>query len=106
MRLRASFLTNPTLRPFSPGTREITALINLLRNVYPFLIAKGVLWNQAKFCGCTPHSGNPAVRLQRSVEGSHSMEITNPGALWLVPVFLSVAFLLWVLWNFWRDEHR
>jgi len=34
------------------------------------------------------------------------MEIPHPGALWLIPVFLSVVFLLWVLYSFWKDEHR
>jgi hypothetical protein len=34
------------------------------------------------------------------------MEITHPGAFWLVPVVLSVAFLLWVLWSFWRDARH
>jgi hypothetical protein len=34
------------------------------------------------------------------------MEIAHPGALWLLPVILSVTFLLWVLWSFWRDQRR
>jgi hypothetical protein len=28
------------------------------------------------------------------------------GYLMLVPVALSVAFMLWVLWNFHKDERR
>jgi hypothetical protein len=31
---------------------------------------------------------------------------TNAGALLLVPASLAVAFLLWVLWNFWKDDRR
>jgi threonine/homoserine/homoserine lactone efflux protein len=30
----------------------------------------------------------------------------NAGTLLLIPVSLAVAFLLWVLWNMWRDERR
>jgi hypothetical protein len=26
--------------------------------------------------------------------------------LWLIPVSLAVGFMLWVLWNWWREEHR
>ncbi len=26
--------------------------------------------------------------------------------LWLVPVGLAVGFMVWVLWNWWREEHR
>jgi hypothetical protein len=30
----------------------------------------------------------------------------NAGDLLLVPVALSMAFMLWVLWNFHKDEKR
>jgi hypothetical protein len=30
----------------------------------------------------------------------------NPQVLWLVPCFLSVVFMLWVLWSLHRDETR
>jgi hypothetical protein len=26
--------------------------------------------------------------------------------LWLIPVSLAVSFMVWVLWNWWREEHR
>jgi hypothetical protein len=26
--------------------------------------------------------------------------------LWLIPVGLAVSFMVWVLWNWWREEHR
>jgi hypothetical protein len=26
--------------------------------------------------------------------------------LWLIPVSLAVGFMVWVLWNWWREEHR
>jgi hypothetical protein len=26
--------------------------------------------------------------------------------LWLIPVSLAVGFMLWVLWNWWREERR
>ena len=25
--------------------------------------------------------------------------------LWLIPVGLAVGFMVWVLWNWWREEH-
>ena len=25
--------------------------------------------------------------------------------LWLIPVSLAVGFMVWVLWNWWREEH-
>jgi hypothetical protein len=34
------------------------------------------------------------------------MDIAHAGAFWLIPVVLSVGFLVWVLWSFWRDERR
>lgn len=34
------------------------------------------------------------------------MLIFQPLALLLIPVTLSVAFLLWVLWHMHKDEHR
>jgi hypothetical protein len=30
----------------------------------------------------------------------------NPNLFWLVPDIMSVAFMLWVLWMFRRDEKR
>ncbi len=26
--------------------------------------------------------------------------------LWLIPVGLAVGFMVWVLWQWWREEHR
>jgi len=26
--------------------------------------------------------------------------------LWLIPLGLALWFLFWVLWNWWREEHR
>jgi hypothetical protein len=26
--------------------------------------------------------------------------------LWLIPVGLAVGFMVWVLWNWWREERR
>jgi hypothetical protein len=26
--------------------------------------------------------------------------------LWLIPVGLAVGFMVWVLWNWWREEHH
>jgi len=34
------------------------------------------------------------------------MNIAHPGAIWLIPPALAVAFLLWVLWNFCQDEWK
>ena len=27
-------------------------------------------------------------------------------SLWLIPAVLSVCFMLWVLWGWWREERR
>jgi hypothetical protein len=27
-------------------------------------------------------------------------------SLWLIPVGLAIWFMLWVLWNWWREEKR
>jgi hypothetical protein len=34
------------------------------------------------------------------------MDTFHPGSLWFVPVVMSVGFMLWALWGFWRDEKR
>jgi len=34
------------------------------------------------------------------------MAIHHPDAIWLIPPLLAVSFLLWVLWNFWKDERK
>ncbi len=30
----------------------------------------------------------------------------NPASLLLLPVILATAFMVWVLWKWWKDEHR
>ncbi|MGB6742604.1 MAG: hypothetical protein WBE38_03020 [Terracidiphilus sp.] len=34
------------------------------------------------------------------------MDIQHPDAIWLIPPILAVAFLLWVLWNFVKEDLR
>ncbi len=34
------------------------------------------------------------------------MDTIHPGELWLVPVVLSVGFMLWVLWMFWKESKK
>jgi hypothetical protein len=34
------------------------------------------------------------------------MNIQHPDAIWFVPPILAVAFLLWVLWNFVKEDLR
>jgi len=34
------------------------------------------------------------------------MLILNSVSLLLLPVVLATAFMLWVLWNWWKDENR
>ncbi len=36
---------------------------------------------------------------------SMTMEI-HAQTLWLIPVSLAVGFMVWVLWNWWREEHH
>ena len=36
----------------------------------------------------------------------NTMPSFQPESLLLLPVGLGVFFMLWVLWNFWLDEHR
>jgi len=30
----------------------------------------------------------------------------NPEAVWLIPVGLALWFMIWALWNWWREERR
>jgi hypothetical protein len=30
----------------------------------------------------------------------------DSNTFWLIPDALSIAFLIWVLWMFWRDQKR
>jgi hypothetical protein len=34
------------------------------------------------------------------------MDIRHPDAIWLIPPLLAVVFLLWALWNFWKDDRK
>jgi hypothetical protein len=43
---------------------------------------------------------------RRILKGLGLMDIAHPGALWLLPVLLSVTFLVWVFWGFRRDQRR
>jgi hypothetical protein len=54
----------------------------------------------------TPQNRPVFQQRKAPAKGWRLMEITNSGAFLLVPVVLSVAFLLWVLWGFWKDAHR
>jgi len=50
----------------------------------------------------------PAARAMRMTDGVFTavkMEF-NAGMLWLIPVGLALWFMCWVLWNWWREEHR
>jgi hypothetical protein len=43
----------------------------------------------------------------RAEGGIASMTIEiHEQALWLIPVSLAVGFMVWVLWNWWSEEHR
>ena len=45
-------------------------------------------------------------RGRESRRGIASMTIEIPEqTLWLIPVSLAVGFMVWVLWNWWREEH-
>lgn len=30
----------------------------------------------------------------------------NAETLWLIPLGLALWFMIWALWNWWREEHR
>ncbi len=34
------------------------------------------------------------------------MDIPHPDPIWLIVPVVCIAFLLWVLWNFWLDGRR
>ena len=34
------------------------------------------------------------------------MDIPHPDPIWLIIPVLAVSFLLWVLWNFWKEGRR
>jgi hypothetical protein len=57
-------------------------------------------------CGCARQTRLVFSRRKAPAEGWHFMDIAHPGALWLIPVILSVGFLLWVLWSFWNDARH
>jgi len=43
----------------------------------------------------------------RAEGGIASMTIEiHAQTLWLIPVSLAVGFMVWVLWNWWREEHH
>jgi hypothetical protein len=43
----------------------------------------------------------------RAEGGIASMTIEiHEQTLWLIPVILAVGFMVWVLWNWWREEHH
>ena len=43
---------------------------------------------------------------RRAEGGIASMTIEiHEQTLWLIPVGLAVGFMVWVLWNWWREEH-
>ena len=44
---------------------------------------------------------------RRAEGGIASMTIEiHEQTLWLIPVSLAVGFMVWVLWNWWREEHH
>jgi hypothetical protein len=49
---------------------------------------------------CMPRAGG-----QKGGIASMTIEI-HEQTLWLIPVGLAVGFMVWVLWNWWREERR
>jgi hypothetical protein len=79
------------------------SLIKPLRFAFSILTGGDFCWNCAVLLSLRleisgPHEG-------KRDEG-HFMHDLFAGYLLLVPVALSVAFLLWVLWHFHKDEKR
>jgi hypothetical protein len=72
--------------------------------MHTILIAFDFCWN----CNVFRSRRAQETRLaQRNAGiGINPMIEINAGTLLLIPVSLAVAFLLWVLWNLWRDEKR
>lgn len=48
-----------------------------------------------------------AVKRRWAERGIVSMTVDlHEQSLWLIPVSLAVGFMVWVLWNWWREERR
>jgi hypothetical protein len=75
-----------------------------LQFVYAFLIAGSFFWRQSAFRDRRPEATPPGT--PESVLGSKAMLDFQSGYFLVVPMGLGVVFLLWVLWNFWKDERR
>jgi hypothetical protein len=39
-------------------------------------------------------------------EGSMHPQTIHLDSIWLVPPALAVSFMVWVLWSWWKEEHR
>jgi len=73
----------------------------------PFLVSPG-WWRFPAQARLRPrHAGKEASPgIPESGKGSGFMLILNSVSLLLLPVVLATAFMLWVLWNWWKDENR
>ena len=79
-------------------------LTNPLRFAFSILTGGDFSWKSAAFL--SPRACIwPGPREGKRLEGRTMLTI-KAGYLMLVPVALSVAFMLWVLWNFHKDERR
>lgn len=80
------------------------SLTKPLRFAFSILTGGDFCWRSAAFLSLRVCIW-PGPQGGRRDEG-HTMLTFNAGYLLLVPVALSVAFMLWVLWNLHKDEKR
>jgi hypothetical protein len=91
--------------PASPGPgSSATALIKHLQNAYSLFIESGAFW-RCKIFAPGVHKSRP-VGPEGLAKGAAVMVTFNSSLFWFVPVILAVAFMLWVLYMFWREGHR
>jgi hypothetical protein len=48
----------------------------------------------------------PAGSSRKVLCGAIDMNFPHPDAIWLIPPILAVSFLLWVLFNFWKEGRK
>ena len=84
-----------------PAPAGASQFMEPLRFAYSVLTGIGAYWKHWVFRGARTMSA--AAGPKRTV----SMTIDfNEKSLWLIPAGLAILFMLWVLWNWRREERR
>jgi len=51
--------------------------------------------------------GISVLRTREAERGFVSVTVeVHEESLWLIPVSIAIAFMLWVLWHWWKEERR